>query len=41
MAIAEIVETCHDSGDDVVRLTVTDNGPGILADRDKLFMPHY
>ena len=37
-----VVETRHDSGNDVVRLTVADKGPGIpLADRDKLFMPYY
>jgi two-component system nitrogen regulation sensor histidine kinase NtrY len=37
-----VVETRHDSGDGVVRLTISDNGPGIpLADRDKLFMPYY
>jgi two-component system nitrogen regulation sensor histidine kinase NtrY len=36
------VETRHDSGNGVVRLTISDNGPGIpLADRDKLFMPYY
>jgi len=36
------VETRHDAGNGVVRLTISDNGPGIpLADRDKLFMPYY
>ena len=37
-----LVETCHDAANGVVRLTVSDNGPGIpAADRDKLFMPYY
>jgi two-component system, NtrC family, nitrogen regulation sensor histidine kinase NtrY len=37
-----VVETRHDSGNGVVRLTISDNGSGIpLADRDKLFMPYY
>ena len=37
-----VVETLHDSANDVVRLTVSDNGPGIPPeDRDKLFMPYY
>jgi two-component system nitrogen regulation sensor histidine kinase NtrY len=37
-----VVETRSDPGHGVVRLTVSDNGPGISpADRDKLFMPYY
>ena len=37
-----LVETCHDAANGVVRLIVSDNGPGIpAADRDKLFMPYY
>ena len=37
-----VLETRHDSSNGVVRLTISDNGPGIpLADRDKLFMPYY
>ena len=37
-----VVETRHDPANGVVRITVTDNGPGIpAADRDKLFMPYY
>lgn len=36
------VETVHDVANSVVRLTVSDNGPGIPPeDRDKLFMPYY
>ena len=36
------VETQHDAGDDVVRIVVADNGPGIPpAERDKLFLPYY
>ena len=36
------VGTAHDPGNGVVRITVTDNGPGIPPeDRDKLFMPYY
>ncbi len=39
---AIIVETRHDRGNGVVRILVSDNGPGIsAADRDKLFMPYY
>ena len=37
-----IVESLHDAANSVVRLTVSDNGPGIPSeDRDKLFMPYY
>jgi two-component system, NtrC family, nitrogen regulation sensor histidine kinase NtrY len=37
-----LVTTAHDPRNGVVRLTVTDNGPGVPpADRDKLFMPYY
>jgi two-component system nitrogen regulation sensor histidine kinase NtrY len=37
-----VVETRQDGANGVVRLTVSDNGPGIsAADRDKLFMPYY
>jgi two-component system nitrogen regulation sensor histidine kinase NtrY len=37
-----VVETQHDAANGVVRILVTDNGPGIpAADRDKLFMPYY
>ena len=32
----------HDARNSVVRLVVSDNGPGVpAADRDKLFMPYY
>jgi two-component system nitrogen regulation sensor histidine kinase NtrY len=34
--------TLHDPRNSVVRLIVSDNGPGVPpADRDKLFMPYY
>jgi two-component system, NtrC family, nitrogen regulation sensor histidine kinase NtrY len=37
-----VVETQQDAANAVVRITVSDNGPGIpAADRDKLFMPYY
>jgi len=37
-----IVMTLHDGRNGVVRLLVSDNGPGVsAADRDKLFMPYY
>jgi signal transduction histidine kinase len=37
-----VVTTSHDARNGVVRLVVTDNGPGVpAADRDKLFMPYY
>ncbi len=37
-----VVSTAHDARNGVVRLVVTDNGPGVPpADRDKLFMPYY
>jgi two-component system nitrogen regulation sensor histidine kinase NtrY len=37
-----VVETRHDAGNGVVRILVSDNGPGIsAADREKLFMPYY
>jgi two-component system nitrogen regulation sensor histidine kinase NtrY len=36
------IETQHDPGASLVRLIVTDNGPGIpAAEREKLFMPYY
>ena len=36
------IETHHDPGASLVRLIVTDNGPGIpAAEREKLFMPYY
>jgi two-component system nitrogen regulation sensor histidine kinase NtrY len=36
------VETQHDPGASLVRLIVTDDGPGIpAAEREKLFMPYY
>ncbi len=32
----------HDARNGIVRLIVSDNGPGVPpADRDKLFMPYY
>jgi signal transduction histidine kinase len=37
-----IVLTMHDARNSLVRLVVSDNGPGVPAgDRDKLFMPYY
>jgi two-component system nitrogen regulation sensor histidine kinase NtrY len=37
-----LVITSYESRDEVVRLVVSDNGPGVpAADRDKLFMPYY
>ncbi|HXT70052.1 MAG TPA: ATP-binding protein [Vicinamibacterales bacterium] len=37
-----IVMTLHDKRNGLVRLLVSDNGPGVsAADRDKLFMPYY
>ena len=37
-----VVTTSHDARDGVIRLVVSDNGPGVpAADRDKLFMPYY
>ncbi|MBM3769809.1 MAG: PAS domain S-box protein [Acidimicrobiia bacterium] len=37
-----IVETGHDPADNVVRVVVADNGPGIsAAEREKLFLPYY
>ena len=36
------LETQHDAGAPLVRLFVSDNGPGIpVAEREKLFMPYY
>jgi two-component system nitrogen regulation sensor histidine kinase NtrY len=36
------IATRHDARNRVVRVAVTDNGPGVpTADRDKLFMPYY
>jgi signal transduction histidine kinase len=37
-----VVLTMHDARNSLVRLVVSDNGPGVPeADRDKLFMPYY
>jgi nitrogen fixation/metabolism regulation signal transduction histidine kinase len=37
-----VVLTMHDARNSLVRLIVSDNGPGVPeADRDKLFMPYY
>jgi two-component system nitrogen regulation sensor histidine kinase NtrY len=37
-----VIATVYDRANGVVRLTVTDNGPGVPpGDRDKLFMPYY
>jgi signal transduction histidine kinase len=37
-----IVLTVHDARNSLVRLLVSDNGPGVPPeDRDKLFMPYY
>jgi two-component system nitrogen regulation sensor histidine kinase NtrY len=37
-----VVETRHDRPNGVVRVVVSDNGPGIPAvDREKLFLPYY
>ena len=34
--------TEHDRANNVVRIVVADNGPGIpAAEREKLFLPHY
>ena len=39
---AILVTTSYDRRNEVVRLVVSDNGPGVPpADRDKLFMPYY
>ncbi len=36
------LETHHDASASLVRLVVTDNGPGIpAAEREKLFLPYY
>ncbi len=37
-----VVQTSHDARNGVIRLVVSDNGPGVPpADRDKLFMPYF
>jgi two-component system nitrogen regulation sensor histidine kinase NtrY len=39
---AIVITTAHDRPNGLVRLVVTDNGPGVpTADREKLFMPYY
>ncbi|MBA3269335.1 MAG: ATP-binding protein, partial [Acidobacteria bacterium] len=36
------IDTAHDPSNSIVRVTVTDDGPGIpLAEREKLFLPYY
>ena len=36
------VETCHDAKNNLVRVIIADNGPGIPpAEREKLFLPYY
>jgi two-component system nitrogen regulation sensor histidine kinase NtrY len=36
------VETCHDAKENLVRIVIADNGPGIpQAEREKLFLPYY
>jgi two-component system nitrogen regulation sensor histidine kinase NtrY len=36
------IATAYDARNELVRITVSDNGPGVSpADRDKLFMPYY
>jgi two-component system nitrogen regulation sensor histidine kinase NtrY len=36
------IETEHDRANNIVRITVADNGPGIpAAEREKLFLPYY
>jgi two-component system, NtrC family, nitrogen regulation sensor histidine kinase NtrY len=36
------IETCHEASNNIVRLIVADNGPGIPeGERDKLFLPYY
>ena len=36
------VETCHDAKNNLIRVVVADNGPGIpSAEREKLFLPYY
>jgi two-component system nitrogen regulation sensor histidine kinase NtrY len=37
-----VIETEHDPANNLVRIVVGDNGPGIpAAERDKLFLPYY
>ncbi len=37
-----VLETSHDASNSIVRLTVSDDGPGIPeAEREKLFLPYY
>jgi two-component system nitrogen regulation sensor histidine kinase NtrY len=36
------IETSHDPGNSIVRLVLSDNGPGIPeSEREKLFLPYY
>jgi two-component system, NtrC family, nitrogen regulation sensor histidine kinase NtrY len=36
------IETCHEASNNIVRLIVADDGPGIPdGERDKLFLPYY